>query len=227
MTNATCPAAYAESLFSLKGKPAVVRGASQGIARAGADVMADFSVREEATALVADLAGPNVDILINNGRTIRRTPAADHCDEDCDEDCDDVGDINLRSTFILSREVGRTMMERGQTSIVNTASLLSVQCGVNVPGYTSPASAVAGLTRPSPTSGPPRASTSTPGYVATANTHDLCQDAERSHTILERIPVGCWAEASDIGGAVLFPCSHSADYVHGSILPVDSGWLAR
>jgi 2-deoxy-D-gluconate 3-dehydrogenase len=262
MTNATTPAAFAESLFSLEGKLAVVTGASQGIglaiaeclASAGADIIgvsydmpdgasdvravvegqgrtftplcADFSDREQLTALAADLAARKVDILINNGGTIRRAPAADHTDEDFDY----VVDVNLRSTFILSREVGRTMMERGNGKIVNTASLLSFQGGLNVPGYTSSKSAVAGLTKAFANewaANGVNVNAVAPGYVATANTYDLRQDAERSQAILDRIPAGRWAEASDIAGAVLFLCSHAADYVHGIILPVDGGWLAR
>ena len=262
MTNATTPAAFAESLFSLEGKLAVVTGASQGIglaiaeclATAGADIIgvsydmpegesdvrtvvegqgrtftplcADFSVREQVTAAAAELAKRKVDILINNAGSIRRTPAADHTDEDFDY----VVDVNLRATFILSRELGRTMMERGSGKIVNTASLLSFQGGVNVPGYTSSKSAVAGLTKALANEWAPHGvnvNAVAPGYVATANTYDLRQDAARSREILERIPAGRWAEASDIAGAVLFLCSHAADYVHGVILPVDGGWLAR
>ena len=262
MTDAITPAAYAESLFSLEGKLAVVTGARQGIglaiaqslASAGADIIgvsydmpdgdsdvrtvveglgrkftalcADFSVREQVTALAEDLAGRNVDILINNGGTIRRAPAARHCDEDFDY----VLDVNLRSTFILSREVGKSMMARGHGKIVNTASLLSFQGGVNVPGYTSSKSAIAGLTKALANEWAPEGvnvNAVAPGYVATANTHDLRQDADRSQAILDRIPAGRWAEASDIAGAVLFLCSHAADYVHGITLPVDGGWLAR
>jgi 2-deoxy-D-gluconate 3-dehydrogenase len=262
MTNATTPARYAESLFSLEGKLAVVTGASQGIglaiaeslARAGADIIgvsydmpegesdvrtvveslgrkftplcADFSVRAEVTELAENLAGRGVDILINNGGTIRRAPVAEHSDEDFDY----VVDVNLRATFILSREVGRTMKTRGRGKIVNTASLLSYQGGVNVPGYTASKSAIAGLTKALANewaASGVNVNAVAPGYVATANTHDLRQDAERSQAILERIPAGRWAEPEDIAGAVLFLCSHAADYIHGIILPVDGGWLAR
>src|SRR6185436_510604 len=150
---------------------------------------ADFSVREQVTALAADLAGRDVDVLVNNGGTIRRAPAAEHTDEDFDY----VVDVNLRSTFILSREVGRSMIARGGGKIVNTASLLSFQGGVNVPGYTSSKSAVAGLTKALANEWAPmgiNVNAVAPGYVATANTHDLRQDAERSQEILDRIPAG-------------------------------------
>ena len=203
-----------------------VRTAVESLGRKFTPLRADFSVREQVTELAENLAGRGVDILINNGGTIRRAPAAVHTDEDFDY----VIDVNLRSTFILSREVGRSMMQRGQGKIVNTASLLSFQGGVNVPGYTSSKSAVAGLTKALANEWAPlgiNVNAVAPGYVATANTHDLRQDAERSQAILERIPAGRWAEPEDIAGAVLFLCSHAADYVHGITLPVDGGWLAR
>ncbi|HEY8653732.1 MAG TPA: SDR family oxidoreductase [Dermatophilaceae bacterium] len=187
---------------------------------------ADFSVREQVTALAAELAKRKVDILVNNAGSIRRAPAAVHTDEDFDY----VVDVNLRSAFILSREVGRSMMSRGQGKIINTASLLSFQGGVDVPGYTSSKSAIAGLTKALANEWAPlgvNVNAVAPGYVATANTYDLRQDAARSKEILERIPAGRWAEPSDIAGAVLFLCSHAADYIHGIILPVDGGWLAR
>jgi len=198
----------------------------EGTGRSFTPLRADFSVREQVTALAADLAGRNVDILINNGGTIRRAPAAVHTDEDFDY----VVDVNLRSTFILSREVGKTMIARGAGKIVNTASLLSFQGGVNVPGYTSSKSAVAGLTKALANEWAPlgvNVNAVAPGYVATANTTDLRADAERSQAILDRIPAGRWAQAADIAGAVLFLCSSAADYVHGITLPVDGGWLAR
>ncbi|HEY8717502.1 SDR family oxidoreductase [Pengzhenrongella sp.] len=262
MTAASSPARYAESLFSLEGKLAVVTGANQGIglaitqslASAGADIVgvsfdmpdgdstvrsmveglgrkftplkADFSVREQVTELAEDLAGRGVDILINNGGTIRRAPIANHTDEDFDY----VLDVNLRATFSLTREIGRGMVARGAGKIVNTASLLSFQGGVNVPGYTASKSAVAGLTRAFANEwavAGVNVNAVAPGYVATANTKDLRADAERSQAILDRIPAGRWAQASDIAGAVLFLCSHAADYVHGIVLPVDGGWLAR
>ncbi|GGC08605.1 SDR family oxidoreductase [Cellulomonas carbonis] len=203
-----------------------VRSVVEGLGRTFTPLRADFSDRAQVTALAADLAGRGVDILVNNGGTIRRTPAALHSDEDFDH----VVDVNLRATFVLSREVGRTMIERGSGRIVNTASMLSFQGGINVPGYTSSKSAVAGLTKALANEWADKGvnvNAVAPGYVATANTHQLRQDAERSQAILDRIPAGRWAEASDIAGAVLFLCSRAADYVHGAILPVDGGWLAR
>jgi len=198
----------------------------ESLGRKFTPLSADFSVRADVSALAEDLAGRGVDILINNGGTIRRAPAAVHTDEDFDY----VVDVNLRATFILSREVGRSMTTRGQGKIVNTASLLSFQGGVNVPGYTASKSAVAGLTKALANEWAAlgvNVNAVAPGYVATANTYDLRQDAARSQEILDRIPAGRWAEPEDIAGAVLFLCSRAADYIHGVTLPVDGGWLAR
>ena len=206
--------------------PSDARAAVEAQGRTFTPLRCDFSVRSEVTELSADLAGRAVDILVNNGGTIRRTPAAFHSDEDFDY----VVDVNLRAAFILSREVGRTMLERGSGKIVNTASMLSFQGGINVPGYTSSKSAIAGLTKALANewaAGGVNVNAVAPGYVATANTKALREDAERSKAILDRIPAGRWAEADDIAGAVLFLCSPVADYVHGAILPVDGGWLAR
>jgi 2-deoxy-D-gluconate 3-dehydrogenase len=212
--------------YDLPAGESAVRTAVEAQGRTFTALRADFSDRAAVTALAADLARREVDILINNGGTIRRTPAAVHSDEDFDY----VMDVNLRATFVLSREIGRTMVERGHGKIVNTASLLSFQGGINVPGYTSSKSAVAGLTKALANEWAAKGvnvNAVAPGYVATANTKDLRQDADRSQEILDRIPAGRWAEASDIGGAVLFLCSRAADYIHGAVLPVDGGWLAR
>ncbi len=202
------------------------RSAVEGAGRSFIPLRTDFSTRPEVTALAADLAGRNVDILINNGGTIRRAPAATHSDDDFDL----VMDVNLRATWVLSREVGRSMLDRGRGKIVNLASMLSFQGGVNVPGYTSSKSAVAGLTKAQANEWAGRGvnvNAVAPGYVATANTHDLRQDPQRSNEILGRIPAARWAQPADIAGAVLFLCSGSADYVNGAVLPVDGGWLAR
>jgi 2-deoxy-D-gluconate 3-dehydrogenase len=212
--------------FDMPDGESAARSAVEAQGRKFTPLCADFSVREQVTELAEDLAGRGVDILVNNGGTIRRTPAAQHSDEDFDY----VMDVNLRSTFVLSREVGRSMLARGHGKIVNTASLLSFQGGVNVPGYTSSKSAVAGLTKAFANEWAAQGvnvNAVAPGYVATANTKDLRADAERSQAILERIPAGRWSEASDVAGAVLFLSSHAADYIHGVILPVDGGWLAR
>ncbi|KQR11668.1 SDR family oxidoreductase [Cellulomonas sp. Leaf334] len=202
------------------------RAAVEALGRSFTPLAADLSDSARVTALAAELASHPVDILVNNAGTIRRTPAAEHSDEDFDH----VLEVNLRATFTLSREVGRGMLERGSGKIVNTASMLSFQGGINVPGYAASKSAVAGLTKALANEWADRGvnvNAVAPGYVSTANTHDLRQDVERSDAILARIPAARWAEPTDIAGAVLFLCSRAADYIHGAVLPVDGGWLAR
>lgn len=189
-------------------------------------VATDLSDRDAVERLGARLAEQGVDILVNNGGTIRRAPAAEHPDADFDH----VLEVNLRSAWVLSREVGRSMLERGRGKIVNTASMLSFQGGVNVPGYTSSKSALAGLTKALANEWAGRGvnvNAVAPGYVATENTDALRADEGRNAEILGRIPAGRWATPADIATAVLYLCSPAADYVHGTILPVDGGWLAR
>lgn len=254
--------AFLDELFSLKGKTAVVTGASRGIglaiaqtlAKGGADIIAvstsvqgpesavaqavtnagasfrslavDLSDRESVAGLVQALEGTRVDILVNNGGTIRRAPAAEHSDEDFDY----VMEVNLRSAWHLSRELGKRMIAAGGGKIVNTASMLTFQGGINVPGYTSSKSAIGGLTKALANEWAAKGvnvNAVAPGYIATDNTAALRADQGRSGEILGRIPAGRWGDPDDIGGAVLFLCSRAADYVNGVILPVDGGWLAR
>jgi len=187
---------------------------------------ADLSDRGAVAGLAAELAGRDVDVLVNNGGTIRRSPAVNHSDEDWDY----VIDVNLRSQFVLARELGRGFVERGSGRIVFIASMLSFQGGVNVPGYTASKSAIAGLTRALANewagSGV-NVNAIAPGYIATDNTTALREDPDRSDSILSRIPAGRWGDAADIGGAAVFLSSKAANYVNGIVLPVDGGWLAR
>ncbi|WP_029989756.1 MULTISPECIES: 2-dehydro-3-deoxy-D-gluconate 5-dehydrogenase KduD [Microbacterium] len=187
----------------------------------------DFSDR----AAVIDFArevtttGP-VDILVNNAGTIRRAPAADHSLEDWDH----VLQVNLSSQFVLTQEIGRHMLERGRGKVIFTASLLSFQGGITVPGYTASKSAIAGLTRALANEWTAKGVTVNaiaPGYIATDNTQALQDDPNRSRSILERIPAGRWGRPEDLKGAAVFLASSAADYVSGITLPVDGGWLGR
>ena len=196
--------------------------------RAFEAIRTDFADPAAVAALGADLAGRErpVDILINNAGTIRRTPAAQHSDADWAL----VLQVNLTAQFALARAVGERMVERGQGKIVFTASLLSFQGGITVPGYTAAKHGIAGLTKALANEWAPRGvnvNAIAPGYIATDNTQALQDDPERSAAILTRIPAGRWGSADDLAGATVFLASDAAAYVHGTILPVDGGWLGR
>jgi 2-deoxy-D-gluconate 3-dehydrogenase len=228
---------------------------AEALARAGADIVgvsaqleatgSDVERRVHAagrkfTALTADLAdraavrrlaedlnalGP-IDILVNNAGTIARAPAVEHSDEAWDH----VIQVNLTSQFLLSREIGREMVSRGRGKIIFTASLLSFQGGINVPGYTAAKSGVAGLTKAFANEWAAHGvnvNAIAPGYIATDNTQALQRDPVRHRSILERIPTGRWGKPDDLSGATVFLSAPASDYVNGIVLPVDGGWLGR
>jgi 2-deoxy-D-gluconate 3-dehydrogenase len=173
-----------------------------------------------------DAMGRPIDILVNNAGTIERAPAA----EPPLELFDRVLEINLSSQFALTQRVARGMLERGRGKIIFTASLLSFQGGINVPGYTAAKSGITGLTKALANEWTARGVTVNaiaPGYIATDNTQALQDDPDRSRALLERIPAGRWGQASDLGGATVFLASAASDYVSGITLPVDGGWLGR
>lgn len=188
----------------------------------------DFSdraaVRAFAAQLVADGVAP--DILVNNAGTIQRKPAAHHDDELWDE----VIDVNLSSQFVLSREIGRGMIARGHGKIIFTASLLTFQGGITVPGYAASKGGIGQLTKALSNEWAPlglNVNAIAPGYIATDNTQALQDDAARSKSILERIPQGRWGTPADFAGPVVFLASSASDYVNGEILVVDGGWMGR
>ena len=186
----------------------------------------DFADREAVIRFGEALAERAPDILVNNAGTIARTPAADHPLDWWDR----VLEVNLTSHFVLTQLVARPMLERGSGKIIFTASLLSYQGGINVPGYTASKSAVAGLTKALANewaSHGVNVNAIAPGYIATDNTRALQDDPERSRAILERIPAGRWGRATDLCGAVVFLASSASDYVDGVTIPVDGGWLGR
>lgn len=168
-----------------------------------------------------------IDILVNNSGTIRRADSIDFSEKDWD----DVMNVNLKSAFFLTQAVARTMLAKKQGGkIINIASMLSFQGGIRVPSYTASKSGLAGLTRLLACEWAEKGlnvNAIAPGYIATNNTQQLREDPDRNAAILGRIPVGRWGVPSDCGGAAVFLASHAADYVHGIVLPVDGGWLAR
>lgn len=211
---------------SMPSGPSPARAAVEAHGRAFTPLTCDLADADAVADLAATLVESEVDLLVNNAGTIRRAPAARHSDADFDH----VLSVNLRATWVLCRTVGAAMLERGHGRIVNVASMLSFQGGISVPGYTASKSAVAGLTKALANewaAGGVNVNAVAPGYVRTDNTAALQADEDRNRAILERIPAGRWATPDDIVGAVVFLCSRAADYVHGTVLAVDGGWLAR
>jgi len=188
----------------------------------------DLGDRSSVYAFIENVKSENksVDILVNNAGTILRKAAAEHPDDYWDK----VIDINLNAQFILTREFGKDMIEKGSGKIVFTCSMLSYQGGINVPGYTASKSAVAGLVKAFANEWAGKGvniNGIAPGYIATDNTQALRDDVTRSTSILERIPANRWGTPDDLKGAIIFLCSRASDYVNGTILNVDGGWMAR
>lgn len=182
------------------------------------------AVAKLAVTLEQDM--PPVDILVNNAGTIARAPALEHDDKMWDH----VLEVNLTAPFVLARTVGRQMVERGYGKVICTASILSFQGGVQVPSYTASKSAIAGLVKALANEWAPRGvnvNAIAPGYIATDNTAALRADPVRNQAILDRIPSGRWGDAVDLAGATVFLASAASDYVCGSMIAVDGGWLAR
>lgn len=197
-----------------------------GWGRSFTGIQCDFADAGAVADLGAHLAALDVDILVNNAGTIERKPAVDHPKELWDR----VLQVNLTSQFELTQAVGRSMLGRGHGKIIFTASLLSFQGGINVPGYTAAKSGIAGLTKALAnewTGQGVNVNAIAPGYIATDNTQALQDDPARSKSILERIPAGRWGVGADLAGATVFLASSASDYVSGITLPVDGGWLGR
>lgn len=225
-----------------------------GLAKAGADIvgvgrsaMTETEAEVETAgrrfvAITADLSGPGVairviaealkagatpDILVNNAGIIRRADSLDFTEEDWDA----VLDTNLKSVFFLCQAFAKAAIAAGRPAkIINIASMLSFQGGIRVPSYTAAKSGLAGITKLLANEWASRGinvNAIAPGYVETNNTTALRADAERNADILKRIPASRWARPEDMAGAAIFLASPASDYVHGTILPVDGGWLAR
>ena len=190
---------------------------------------ANLANRAAVDRLVPDTVAAlgRLDIVVNNAGIIRRQPAAQHSDEMWDE----VLEVNLTSMFRLSRAAAAHMIERGGGGkIINVASLLSFQGGVNVPGYAAAKGGVAQLTKALANEWAPHGinvNAIAPGYMKTDNTRALQDDPVRSRQILDRIPAGRWGAPQDLAGAAVFLASRAADYVHGHVLVVDGGWMGR
>jgi 2-deoxy-D-gluconate 3-dehydrogenase len=167
-----------------------------------------------------------LDVLVNNAGIIRRADSLDFTEEDWDA----VIDTNLKSVFFLSQAAARQMVAQGGGKIINIASMLSFQGGIRVPSYTASKSGVAGLTKLLANEWAAKhinVNAIAPGYIATNNTAALQADEARNRAIVDRIPAGRWGDPADLGGAAVFLASDAARYIHGHVLAVDGGWLAR
>ncbi|MEO1312596.1 MAG: SDR family oxidoreductase [Pseudomonadota bacterium] len=236
-------------------KRGIGRGMAEALAAAGADVVGvsatlgpgseveaaitamgrrftpyacDFSDRAALHNLAKRLAGDGIapDILVNNAGTIKRKPAAEHPDDWWDH----VIETNLSAQFVLSREIGRGMLVRGSGKIIFTASLLTFQGGITVPGYAASKGGIGQLTKALANEWAGQGinvNAIAPGYIATDNTQALQDDPARSKAILERIPQGRWGRPEDFAGPVVFLASDASNYVNGEILTVDGGWMGR
>jgi len=199
----------------------------QGLGRRFFSVEADLGAAapEQIVAAAAGALG-NVDILVNNAGIIRRADAVEFSEADWDA----VLDVNLKAAFFLAQAAGKRMLARGRGKVINVASMLSFQGGVRVASYTASKSGMAGITRLLANewaAGGVNVNAIAPGYMSTDNTAALRADEKRNADILARIPAGRWGEPGDLGGAAVFLASRASDYVHGAIIPVDGGWLAR
>lgn len=188
----------------------------------------DFSDRQALYAFIhaVEKECAPIDILVNNAGTILRAPAQNHSDAYWDK----VMEINLNAPFVLAREFGRGMLKRGRGKIVFTASLLTFQGGVTVPGYAASKGGVGQLVKALANEWAGKGvqvNAIAPGYIATDNTQALRDDPARNEAIVKRIPAGRWGTPDDLAGAAVFLASAASDYVNGEVLTVDGGWMGR
>ena len=188
----------------------------------------DFSDRDSLYTFINEVKQQHgcPDILVNNAGTILRAPATEHGDELWDQ----VIDVNLNSQFILSREFGAGMIERGSGKVIFTASLLTFQGGITVPGYAASKGAIGQLTKALSNEWAGKGvnvNAIAPGYIATDNTQALQGDPVRAEQILARIPAGRWGDPNDFKGPIIFLASDASNYVNGEVLVVDGGWMGR
>ncbi|HJV45590.1 MAG TPA: SDR family oxidoreductase [Bacillota bacterium] len=189
---------------------------------------ADFSERKSLYSFIHQVQNdfPSIDILVNNAGMIMRKPAVEHPDEYWDQ----VVEVNLNAQFILSREIGKSMVEKKGGKIIFTASLLSFQGGIFVPGYAASKGGIAQLTKALANEWAKhgiQVNAIAPGYIETDNTEGIRIDPERNATIVDRIPAGRWGSPEDLQGATVFLASSASNYISGTVLTVDGGWMGR
>lgn len=204
---------------------------SEAVERCGrrfTGIACDFADRAAVHELARRVSrdSPDIDILVNNAGTIRRAPIVEHEDSIWDE----VIEVNLSAQFVLTREIGRGMVERGSGKIIFTASLLTFQGGITVPGYAASKGGIGQLTMAFANEWASKGvnvNAIAPGYIATDNTAALRADRDRSKSILDRIPAGRWGHPVDFAGPIVFLASSASDYMHGHTMVVDGGWMGR
>lgn len=213
---------------ALESEGSIVEQEVQALGRTFKGYSCDFTNRKALHSFIKQVKKdfPIIDILVNNAGTILRAPAAEHSDESWDE----VIEVNLNAQFVLSRELGKEMVARGAGKIIFIASLLTFQGGINVPGYAASKGGIGQLTMALSNEWACKGvcvNAIAPGYIATDNTQALRDDPERNQAILGRIPAGRWGTPKDFSGPVVFLASAASDYMNGSILTVDGGWMGR
>lgn len=212
---------------SLKPGSSEVRNRIERIGRRFQSYACDFGDRKALYEFIGEVKRGNpIDILVNNAGTTARSPAAEHPDEDWDR----VIEVNLNAQFILSREIAGDMLARGYGKIIFTASMLTFQGGITVPSYAASKGGIGQLTKALANEWAAKGvnvNAIAPGYIKTDLTAALTEDPRRNQAILDRIPANRWGTGDDLKGAVVFLASSASDYIHGTIIPVDGGWLGR
>jgi 2-deoxy-D-gluconate 3-dehydrogenase len=202
------------------------RTAIENLGRTTEILIADVESRDQISAAFKSIEQLNVEIVVNNAGSISRAPAI----ETSLEDWDRIIDTNLNSVFQISQLCAKSMLAKGRGRIINIASLLSFQGGINVPAYTASKHAVAGVTKALANEWGAKGVTVNaiaPGYISTDNTQALRNDVDRNASILGRIPIGRWGTPEDLAAVAVFLASPAAAYINGEIITVDGGWMGR
>lgn len=213
---------------SLEAENSAIERAVKALGRNFYAYQCDFNDRNSLKSFIETVKSryPVIDILLNNAGTILRQPIAEHSDEYWDE----VIAVNQTAPFILTREIGKEMILRGSGKVIFTASLLTFQGGITVPGYAASKGAIGQLTKAFANEWAAKGvnvNAIAPGYISTDNTTALRADENRSRSIMERIPAGRWGEAEDFKGPAVFLASEASSYMHGTVMTVDGGWMGR
>lgn len=213
---------------SLEKKGSEIEKAVTALGRKFTAYTCDFSERQSLYTFIKKVKSdfPTIDILVNNAGTIRRAPATEHGDDIWDE----VIEVNQTAQFILTREIGKDMVARGNGKIVFTASLLTFQGGITVPGYAASKGAIGQMTMAFANEWASKGvnvNAIAPGYISTDNTEALRNNPTRANSILARIPAGRWGNPEDFAGPIVFLCSEASNYMNGTTMVVDGGWMGR